>query len=211
MRKLSRTTAAVIAIVVTSGLALAGCTATEPAPEPSTTTAEGADDAAPTPEATLEIPVKSEPPTSEAEAIELAKLALGAFFVVEEEIFNEHPQDASDLALVAGDAVVPVYVDLAEQLLADGQSRSGSASFEIDESRTIVEDGLEELGDPTRWGYILFYGCLIPSGLTYTLADGSKIVVDQAASHVYAIGYNARSSSWRVEGVSTNPADGVRC
>lgn len=200
----------VAAIVIS--YALAGCGAAEPDVPPLTTPIEvsSAPDASPT--HVVEIPVRSDAPTSEAEAIYFASLAIDAFYLVEADVFNEHPEDPSKLIDVASEEIALAFAEAAATQADGGFTRTGGSTFVRDHSRTIVSDAQSRGGSSSLdWTFVDFEGCLVPQELTYTDERGNSMSVASATPYWLAVEFSPEASAWIVVGMITEPIGGVEC
>lgn len=159
----------------------------------------------------IEIPVRSDPPQSEEEAIHFASQAIDALYEVEAEVFNSHPEDTSMLAQVASPEIVQGFDVLAQEQVASKMSRSGFLEFIADDSRTVFGNDGPEVSTRERWSLIGFHGCVEMNGIVFSNTDGTDYPVEGSTPYWIGVQYRSEDSTWIVVEMVTQPPDGVTC
>lgn len=169
-----------LGVAIAISFVLAGCDAADPdaTPLPVSTEERAADDTSETSVApaldtltTADLPLDSEAPKTEEEAIEYAQTAARLFFEAEAEIINNHPEDTSLIELIAvGDPVTSVEI-AASQVLEAGMARTGEQHFQVDPALTTVADD-DANESSVSFAYVELWGCLDASEVRFTSETG---------------------------------------
>ncbi|MGO2110849.1 MAG: hypothetical protein ACTH31_04485 [Pseudoclavibacter sp.] len=201
-RRLAKMFGMLGAVVVSASL-LAGCGPSEPdiTPLPEATESTVSDVTSPTvpvTPSTADLPLVTDAPTSEDEAIYWAIRAANAFFLVQAEVMNEHPEDTSLVDLIAKDNIADLIKSNAANLVSNGHDRSGTSYIELFEERgTVAADPDNPEND---YGGVLLFLCSGTGDISVTDADGNpvEVVQNSPAPARMLVAYVPQSSSWFV-------------
>lgn len=197
--------AAVLALV------LSACASGEPdlTPLPSTDASTVAEETASVPEkpGVEDLPLVAEPPATESAAIDWAVRATYGYIAVEGDVMNNHPDDTSELALIAKGNASDLISYYAGRLAETGNIRSGNAYYEALAERSSVATSGD--ASATRFGRVEVWGCYGSGDVTLTDADGKPLEhanIPPAPMWLLAE-YDATSSIWYIVDIDPLPQD----
>lgn len=197
----------VAALMAAAALVLTGCTSSEPELTPLPTTEAPAEGSAPADGSVpTEPPLTVPAPKDEAESIDMATRAVQMYLDTEAEIYNEHPDDMSAVDLVATDKAAESTKAGMEQINAAG-SRSGYFTFEPVDAQTKVSEDAESV----PFGYVEFYGCMVPHDVTITNDSGTTDTLTTATPTYLLVKYEADKGGWYLRNSVSEPEGGPQC
>lgn len=192
-------------ITATALLALATLTACTPTnnENPNPTQTQQTQTTNPTPTNTTDNaePIKSDPPTSEEEAITNAKEAFDQAIKVETEIIIEQPSDITYASEYLSPNAMKTLEETLKKINEKGFTLEGAPTFEIDDSQSTTtprNNGNQQMD----YASVHLYGCRDITTQGGTTKDGQPIKYEgDAASHPVHINviYDPPTGNWLLE------------